>query len=302
MGWSSPALAPRGVITLAFGKQKYVEMGKSLGRSLKLNAPDLPRAVVTDSTDPELHSLYTHIVPYQAAFGPDVCQKVHLDFYSPFEETLFIDSDCLVLNNLDSFWEAFAGQYFGVPGWRVLHKGNTDPFFDVEFILDRFGLDGVPKFNGGTYYFKRGAECTRFFDRSRELLANAGDLRLGTFRGQAPADEAIFAIAMAIEGIPSTSMGTRGMWTPASSRGPIEIDVEKGWSSFEKEGRVVYPDVVHFAGTYANSFAYFRECLKLRQIFGGHQPGVTTMGKTFMRSALWECSHGARDLVKRVRG
>jgi hypothetical protein len=229
-----------------------------------------------------------------------VSQKIHLDLYSPFEETLFIDSDCLVLSNLDSFWKAFSGQYFGVPGWRELRRGDSDPFLDVDFVLDHFELDYLPKFNGGTYYFRRCDQTSRFFAKARELLADSKNLRLATFRQDSPADESLFSIAMALEGLHSTSMGAKGMWTPASSRGAIELDVQRGWCSFEKEGHIVYPEIVHFASHYAYSFAYFRECVKLTRLFGSRSSWRKGVGKAFLRSAAWECMHGAKALAQSV--
>lgn len=297
-----PRTAPpvRGTITLAFGKQRYVEMGKSLGRSLKLNAPNLPRAVVTDSDDPELRALFTHIVPYRPDYGSDVRQKLHLDLYSPFPETLFIDSDCLVLNDLESFWTTFAGHYFGVPGWRELRRGDTDPWCDVDFLLDHFGIEALPDFNGGVYYFNRSEQATRFFESVRALLVDSEKLTFKRFREDAPADEAILSLAMALQGLSATSMGTGGMWTPASSRGPIRLDVQKGLCSFEKEGRMVYPEVVHFAGEYARAFAYVRECEKLARRFGGRRAPLSERWKTWADSIVWESSRGTKALAKRI--
>jgi hypothetical protein len=295
-------LSPRGVITLAFGKQRYVDMGKSLGRSLVLNAPNLPRAVVTDSDDSELKDLFTHIIPFQPDFGSNVRQKLHLDLYSPFKETLFVDSDCLVLNNLDSFWKVFAEQYFGVPGWRELRKGSSDPYLDVAFILDYFKIEALPKFNGGTYYFKHCEQTTRFFDSARDLLTDSENLRFVQFRQDGPADEAILSVAMALEGLSATSMGVRGMWTPISSKGPLKLDVKHGLCSFEKEGTTVYPDIIHFAGEYASCFAYYRESVKLMRRFGGDLPSFTEMGKASIKSAIWECSRSTRNLAKRLLG
>jgi hypothetical protein len=99
----------RGVITLAYGHARFAEQARSLALSLKLHAPHLRRALVTDSTDPEVLSLFTEVIPLRRDWGAGVRQKFFLDRYSPYDETLFIDSDCLALGNLDAFWTAFAG-------------------------------------------------------------------------------------------------------------------------------------------------------------------------------------------------
>lgn len=292
-----PRISPsRGVLTLAFGKPRFIEQAKSLGRSLRLHAPGTQSAIVTDSIDLELKELFTQVIPYRREFGSSVRQKLHLNLYSPFEETLFIDSDCLVLGNLESFWVAFAGQGFGVPGSKFLQRGSTDPYLDVAFTLDHFGLEKLPKFNGGTYYFNRSGEAASFFATARDLLANWKDLRFAEFRRDGPADEAIVSVAMAIHGLRPTSMGRAGMYTPTSYRGPLLLDVIKGTCSFEKEGEMVSPEVVHFAGEYSFCFAYPRESARLKAHCGGKRSPLLLL-RAYATSLLWQSTRRSPGLA-----
>src|SRR5271168_365410 len=112
----NPILRSRGIITLAYGHNRFIEQARSLAHSLQLHAPQLPRTLITDSDNPEIRSQFAEVIPYRPEYGSGVRQKLFLDRYSPYEQTLFIDSDCLALGNLDAFWSAFAGQYFGVQG------------------------------------------------------------------------------------------------------------------------------------------------------------------------------------------
>lgn len=98
---------PRGILTLAYGAKRYVNMAKVLARSLMLYNND-PRALVTDSNDPELRELYYILVPLNSIFGTGVRQKLHLDSYSPCEETLFIDSGCIVVRPISELWSFFS--------------------------------------------------------------------------------------------------------------------------------------------------------------------------------------------------
>lgn len=275
----------RGVLTLAFGSPKYIEMAKSLARSLLLHDPALPRAIVTDSTDPHLASLFTHILPLRREYGSNVRQKLFLDDYTPFDETLFIDSDCLAVRPLDDFWTAFHEVPFGVCGQRTLHAGETDEYLDVDFILGRFHLNGLPKFNGGIYYFKRTLAATALFDTARDLMNQATQLRFTDFRGDGPADEALFSVAMALHGLTVTDMGFGGMWTPIDSSGPLQIDVPGGLCAFTKRGRRLAPHILH-AATFTGSLFYLRECAKLRQT----PPDLTRTQELGLRAtamALW---------------
>ncbi len=297
---SLPA-ASRGIITLAYGHERFTEQARSLAHSLQLHAPQLPRTLVTDSTNPEIRQLFTDVIPYRPEYGSGMRQKLFLDFYSPYEQTLFIDSDCLVLGNLQSFWSAFEGQAFGVPGFRYLQKGSTDPYFDVDHALESLHLTTIPKFNGGTYYFTRSPESTEFFKTARKILDDWRGLRLCEFRRDGPGDESVYALAMAVHHFGLTSMGPRGMWTPVGYKGPLLLDALKGTCSFAKEGMKLSPEIIHFPGEYVYSFAYARERAKLSAHVEGRKTPLTTMATSFAASALWQSSRRVSGLSKLAR-
>ncbi|WP_144107718.1 hypothetical protein [Paraburkholderia sp. BCC1886] len=252
----------KGYLVVAFGADRYINLAIALGRSLLLHEPDTPRAVVTDCARTELSQIFTHVIPYDASFGSDVLQKMHIDLYSPFDETLFIDSDCLVVRPLIHVWKRFEGRYFGAMGSRYLRSGDRDNFLNVERTLRNFRVDSLPKFNGGVYYFSRSDESNRFFEYARSLIPRHDEFCDASFRG-VPADEALYSVAMAAHGIELVDFCEAGMYTPIGSKGKIEVDVFAKRSYFVKEGRAVRPDIVHFAGTWADTFTYARECRRL---------------------------------------
>jgi hypothetical protein len=280
----------RGIITLAYGHQRFIEQARSLAHSLQLHAPQLPRTLITDSKDPEIRKQFTDVIPYRPDYGSGVRQKLFLDLYSPYAETLFIDSDCLALGNLESFWSAFSGQSFGVPGFRYLQKGSTDPYFDVDYVLEKLSLTAIPKFNGGTYYFTKSREATEFFNTARNLADNWRTLRLCEFRRNGPNDEAVYALAMAVHHIAPTPLGSGGMWTPVGYKGRLLLNALDGTCSFEKEGMRLSPEIVHFPGEYIYSFAYARERAKLRAHIEGRKASLPILAASFAASVLWQSS------------
>ncbi len=295
------SLSARGVITLAYGHQRFIEQARSLAHSLQLHAPHLQRTLITDSNDPEIRNLFTGVIQYRPEYGSGVRQKLFLDRYSPYQETLFIDSDCLVLGNLESFWSAFAGQYFGVPGFRYLQKGSTDPYFNVDYVMERLNVTSVPKFNGGTYFFTCSPKATAFFDSARSILDDWRTLRLAEFRRQGPADETVYSLAMAVHGISPTFMGSGGMWTPCGYKGPLLLDALTGTCSFEKEGMKLSPEIVHFPGEYVYAFPYARERAKLRALAERKKTPIWSLSASFATSVLWQCSRRSSGLAKLAR-
>ena len=46
------------ILTVASGKPKYLTMAKALALTLDMHFVDVPRIIVADTDDPEIHKLY----------------------------------------------------------------------------------------------------------------------------------------------------------------------------------------------------------------------------------------------------
>jgi len=251
----------RGILTFAFGAAEYLEMAKSLARSLMIHSPEIPRAIITDAADDaDLRRYFDVRVPVNMDFGSPLVQKLFLDRYTPFSSTLFIDSDCLVVTDVDQMWRHFGALPFGIPGAVRLRRGDQDPLFDVDFILDYFKLQEVSKFNSGMIYFDSSDVSKSIFRTARELQSRHLELR---FR-EGDQDEALLEVAMAINGVQAFSDDGETMLTPAGIHGHMALDVAQGVAAFKKYGVVRHPGIVHFAGPFSRTFEYRRECYKLR--------------------------------------
>ena len=261
----------RGVITLAFGVTKYIEMAKTLARSLELHSPHLPRAIVTDCTDDgELLELFDVVIAYDQSLGSNVRQKLFLDRYSPYSKTLFVDSDSIVSSDIDFIFRELDGVDFTVPGEDFLVMGQKDPFFDVDIVLKHYGFASIPNFNGGLYYFEKGQISTAVFGSARDILDQRHELGLFDFRGDGPADEPIMAIAMKLHGREMFQDHGTMMRTPIGLRGALDIDVISGKNTFQKHSKVVSPAVIHFAAQWNEHPIYYREATRLKNIAEGN--------------------------------
>lgn len=253
----------RGILTMAYGSQKYIRLAKALAKSLNLHSPNINRAIVTDSEDPELKELYHISIPLKPELGGGVKQKLHIDEYSPFSETLFIDADCIVVKNIENLWNFFVNVSFGVVGWQKREGKAFADIMDVPQIMALFNLDSIPVFNGGLYYFKKNEQANIVFLKARDIKNNYEKIGLGNFRGGI-ADEPAFAIAIALNDIhPIRDEQGLTMRTLINMSGKLKIDVLKGYSSFVKEGQQVTPAIVHFCEPFSDEYYYKREKLKL---------------------------------------
>jgi hypothetical protein len=251
----------RGIITIALGSDTYIRMAKDLALSARKHCPQTPRAVVTASNDPELARLFDVVVPVDSSLGDPLFQKLCLDKYTPFDRTLFIDCDSLIVGNLDFIWRACEGRTAAFIGQRQ----NTGSWYDVdvETICRAFDVPWLGTLNSGLVYFESGAAASAIFASGREAMKFCKPLGFAPFR-DTYSDEIGFSIAFGQHRIDPLEDGEgRTMRTPIGIDGAMSIDVLSGYCRFRKRGEAVAPAVVHFA-TWQFHPVYYRERAKLR--------------------------------------
>ncbi|MBN4001683.1 hypothetical protein [Nostoc sp. LPT] len=263
-------ISQRGIITYAYGASYYLEMAKSLARSLRLHSPNVPRAIVTDNqNDQELLELYDYVIDLRKEYGSNVKQKLHVYDYSLFEYTLCIDSDCIAVRDINLIFDDFQGRSFSVAGNVYLQAGDKDKFIDVDDTLKRFNITKLPRFNGGLYYFEKNDTAKAFFETALEFSRDWRNLGISEFRGDGPNDERIFSLAMMLHNQSMFEDNGQMMRTPIGLRGSFNIDVIKGQSTFKKYNQMVSPALVHFACVWGEHPVYHREVSKLKNLDKG---------------------------------
>ena len=282
------ANASRGVITIATGKRRYIDMAIALARSLERHSPGLARAVVTDSDDPLLASLYEERIAVDPSRGAaNFGQRFHVDSYTPYDETLMIDADSLVVEDIGWTFDLFEDLPFGVIG-RQLRSGFW--YGDVAEILSRIDRPELPQFNGGFYYFDRSERARRILETARELAERYDELGLPAWRG-GMSDEPVFSMALSLHGIRAVDDRGRVMRTPIGIRGWLHIDVLGGRCAFNKAGSRVRPAVAHFADVFAaqrdpRGAFYRREADKLSRASGERRANPLASARHALACAL----------------
>jgi hypothetical protein len=252
----------RGVITLAQGRDdRYLMLAAALLKSIRLNSPGLPVAVVTDRHDHPVTRRFDRVVPLDPDRGPPFRQKLHLASYAPYDETLYIDADSLVYGSLDVLWELFTES----DGVGVLARETPTPNWcaDVGRLPEEYRVERYLEFNGGVYYFRRGAAADAVMAEARDLYARSEELGLMTF-GAEGADEPAVALALSRIGTRAIDDGGRGMRTPSALTGRATLDIAGRRAEFTKWGTRVTPVIVHFAGGRWHRRAYREQLLVLR--------------------------------------
>ena len=129
-----------GYLIVATGVEKYLALARNAARSLRHF--DRKRGIAL-LCDREIKSMlengkepfdYIHELPTDLGLiGTEI--HLYLNQYTPFEKTIYVDSDCLASRSgLDSFWEDLKNYSVTFPGrklqsgfWRkVIEQLNSD--------------------------------------------------------------------------------------------------------------------------------------------------------------------------------
>ncbi|HET6226843.1 MAG TPA: hypothetical protein VFF27_11230 [Bacteroidia bacterium] len=260
----------KGILIIAQGKQRYINMAYTIAMSIKLSNPETSLALVTDSTDPELKKYYHHIIPIDPAFGTGFSQKIQMYTYSPFKKTMYIDVDCMVIQPIDFLWKLFDKHQVSVIGKKIF--SGTFIGTTIEALKQHYSFDYLPTFNGGVYYFEKSDLASKVFKLAQEIFYQKYDtLNLWKFNGQ-PGDEPAMAIAMGVFQIQPVEDNRKGMYTPVGQTGIFKMDALSGYCEFYKHGEKVMPAIMHFGGGYPEAFHYQREQVKIKLVYNYKLP------------------------------
>ena len=268
----------RNILTIATGKQLYLDLAINLARSFKWWHPvsGIQFYIVTDidveiPMDVRYFSIIKKIKP--DAFGDGFSTKLHLDQLAPDGQTLFIDSDCLIFGDITPLFDAFSGQSVSVVGGYI---AEGEWFGDIKKICQAYKVPHLPKFNGGIYYLEKGKKATAVYETARKLEKEYDAIGFVRLRNK-PNDEVLMALAMQLNKQTPVPDNGAYMSDPQACPGGYDIDVISGerwllnppaphplhqnWYPFEK----VSPVVFHFLGYYTKHYPYRREVYRLKK-------------------------------------
>lgn len=191
----------QGYLTVALDQDKYVAMAHNLARSIRYFDQDRPICLVYNdkvTLSPDIEQIFTHRVRMPPRDGYLGCMnKIRLDQFSPFEETMYIDADCLLVKgDIDRHWQQMTKCYFTMTGQKR-RSGHWNTL-DIAQVCKRFDIPHIIQMNSGVFYFRKGEETHRFFDRLHELYRDHRDVLSNIHQGRKGqyADEPFFGVAM----------------------------------------------------------------------------------------------------------
>ena len=295
----------------------------SLGRSLRLNSPSTRAVCIVDGelsprARARLLECYEQVYPLRPEHkGMGWQVKQTMVQYTPFDQSLFLDSDCLVLKDLTPVFEQADPQ-------PICFATKVEPLqetgaalyagISLEYLLKRFQVDWWPQILGGGHFvFLKTEAAHQIFERALywrdpELIREFG----WTDSQRIAPDELTLQIALVEAGLNrKCSMPGYPLiyWTPWQSGWP-DVFGQRTSHIDPATGRRQWDDshyVAHFGGV-GEHFAFLREQWRL-QWFGGAHAGrahraAAWITKPFFHIAAFLCVKARNGLgrVKRLFG
>lgn len=268
-----------GYVVLAFDDSRYMELAVNLALSVR-RADTRPISVVVGGgvTVPAgVRSLFDQVIPAPADESlRGAMNKLHLATASPYDRTLYLDSDCLLFSpRIAFFWQKYRGRGFVVEG----HRQSEGPAFacslgekDASALCRLLNIPFLSVFNAGAIYFERGPEATRVFAATRALYDGPHRDAISYRYKHAGeyADEPFFGVALGQLGIaPDEPPPTQRLQVTTPNITDAVMDIDTGDLRVVKQPpggkpRVWAGVVAHFCGL-APMDSYFALADKLRR-------------------------------------
>jgi len=258
----------KGFLTIAIGK-KYHKMAKTLIQSYRIVQENtIPFGVVTEEGS-WCEGLFDDTIRVDESQG-SYLNKLNLYDYTPYDETIFIDCDSMVVCDISNWFTFFEGSCvdMSVLGTNLpINHENASKLLSPRAIAV-LGLTRYIDFNGGVYYFFKNNRSRAIFERAKSLVPVYLDLQLHSFGGRM-GDEPLMEVAMIEAGVFATADYEKNkMYCTPGMKG-LKIDLRKRVCEAVKYEYRVYPSVLHW-GTAKTSFPlYKREALKAKMLYYG---------------------------------
>lgn len=255
----------RGVLTIAHGHPRYAKQAVTLAQSIRLRDPEIAIAVGTN-LDPQIfNGMFDAVIPWNFR-RRGLLSKLDMYQWSPFQDTLYLDSDVIVCRSLSNVFDRFSGVPLGV----IQDEHPRGAWFrNPERVRREFGDVDRVRFNGGLYYFEKCDVAGAVFAAAGAIEDRYEELGIMLQDGQKN-EEPMLALAMACVELfaqvePVDAPLCAAAWPHDK---PYYIDAVGG-ECYHMEGeQKILRVLMHYHGGGVYSYPYLREGMRLEAAFG----------------------------------
>lgn len=187
---------PSGYFMIANSTQEtdYLRLAYATALSIKLTQNKEHNSVSVATRTPEIVKnfkfswVFDQVIAYDGPKGMNARSRAYE--FTPYKETVFLDSDLLFLNDVSHWWPYMQKHDLYVATRPMTFRGDTMTDRCYRYVFDS---NQLPDFYSGWLYFKQSRETTKFF-RVLEALTDHPELWKEQLEGyrfeDIPTDEA----------------------------------------------------------------------------------------------------------------
>lgn len=170
----------KGILIFAVGEE-YIRQAYLCALSIKATGNDTPVSLFTDKEVENKNNVFDQIVidkwPVYDASRYQVLNRWKTYHYSPYDETIVLDADTLVLQDITDWWKFFGNYelFFPTNVYTYRNVKLTSDYYRKAFIANK-----LPNIYTGIHYFKKGDKAHLFF-KWLELISNNWEMFYGNF-------------------------------------------------------------------------------------------------------------------------
>ena len=283
----------RGFVTIATGAEHYYKLAYNPLNSYRRNGGGaLPFAIIAEEEN-EYTKVFDKVVLMPEPTH-SYMDKLRLFECLPYEETIFIDADCLVYGAIDEWWKNFEnGPDFSCFGYAYDDLTTDKGWFRWDGMGEfKEQIHFVPSFSGGIYYVRKTPTAQKVFELAKFAAEHYEDYPFVIFNG--PADEPVLAFGMAVCYCRPVAVSEVGIYV---KRRDLPMDILEPSASWTYGGRTFPVKLVHWGNFGTMKAQYHLEVERLDRDLAGK---TTSLFRAKFRYCilLW---HDGLTLLKRIR-
>ena len=235
---------------------------------------------------------------------------------APYDETIFIDADCLAYADLNAYWDYFAAaDDFTGCGTNYPIDSEKGLFQDGQVGEYNGRVHWKPDICGGLYFIRRGEICDALYQECQNICQHYEEYPWPDYC--APyADETVLCLAMAVHGLHAMDADPTNYGHPWEAT-EMEHDIFTGKCTYATEWhpKVSQGRLVHFGTRYCTKPPYLFEVEKMnlmlrRQLRPSREPLPLSLWKRLLYQyklryaylCMIDLSHRAFAKIKRLLG
>jgi hypothetical protein len=158
----------KGIVVLAQNNEKvdYVQQACLLALSLKKHNPEELISIITDDAVPAKYvDLFDNIIPIiwnddAADFEWKIQNRWKIYHMSPYDKTIVLDTDILILQNISSWWDFLDNYEMFFTNKVYTYRGTL---IENDYYRKTFTSNNLPNLYSGFHYFEKGEFAHKFY-------------------------------------------------------------------------------------------------------------------------------------------